>query len=267
MIALILVMVLLVAFAGCSNNNQGKSSPSASEDSFELKLGFDTDHPPFTYVNSSDEYTGFDIDLAEAVCKHKGWSLKLVPIDWTDKDVLIDSNSIDCVWSAFTMEGRDHHYHFTEPYMIDDESVVVKADSNINALSDLAGKNVISQADSSALAELMTGNRASLRETFASLHVTISLEEAFNQLDSGEVDAVACDGSIMKYYISQNPSQYRILSEPLSTDHYAVGVSKEDAWLVDEINEVFKHLKKDGTFDKLCDKYSKFGIERDDCVI
>ncbi len=265
--SIVLALVILTALAGCSNNTQTQSASPVSEDSFELKLGFDTEHPPYTYINSSDEYTGFDLDLADALCKLKGWKLRLVPIDWTDKDTLINTDTIDCVWSSFTMNNRDDRYAFTDPYMQEDEIVVVNKDSDINSLADLAGKNVIVQADSSSLDAFMNGTRVNLRETFASLRVTASLDNAFEQLESGKVDALACDAPFANYYMSHDSAQFKKLNEPINKDRYAIGFSKEDSGLVEEVNEALRTLKNNGTIDKLCSKYSNFGLDKKNCLL
>ena len=270
---LALSMVLLIAFVGCSNNNQGSSSTSASSASssasgnFELKLGFDPEYPPYGFLDNTGKYTGFDLDFAEAVCKLKGWTLKTVPIDWAAKDAMLNSGAINCIWNGFTVEGRENNYTFSKPYMLNEQVVVVKEGSSVNALNDLSGKVVITQADSAAFEVLTDGDRASLGQSFSALQTIADYNNAFRQLDSGLIDAVACDSSIAKYQIAANPSQYKVLSEPLSSEHYAVGFAKGDTSLANEIDSAFKELKDNGFVDELCDKYSTYGISKENCLL
>ena len=68
-------------------------------------VGFDAEFPPYGYKDSNGEYVGFDLDLAQEVCDRRGWTLKKQPIDWDSKDMELNSNTIDCIWNGFTMNG------------------------------------------------------------------------------------------------------------------------------------------------------------------
>ena len=64
------------------------------------------------------------------------------------------------------MEGREADYAFSKPYMHNEQVVVVKKDSGINSLDDLADKNVMTQVDSAAL-DVLEGDQKDLADTFA----------------------------------------------------------------------------------------------------
>ncbi len=260
---------MLLVCAGCAKNNQTPSSSSsgARSDNFELKLGYDPEHPPYTFLGDYNQIIGFDIDLAKEVCRLKGWSFKPVEIEWSDKLSALNSGSIDCVWSALTMEGREGSYTFSKPYMENEQVIVVEEDSNINTLADLEGKIIITQTDSAAYEALTEGERASLGKSLASLPIVLNYDRAFQQLDTDYIDAVACDLSIAKYHIAQKPSRYKILSEPLSSEHYAVGFAQGNTSLAHEIDEAFQQLKDEGVIDKLCEKYNEYGILRESCLL
>ena len=83
------------------------------------------------------------------------------------------------------------------------------------------------------------------------------------QLDSGMIDAVACDLSIAQYQIAANPDKYVQLSTPLSTEHYAVGFKKGDTELAQKVSETLKQLDADGTVKQLCEKYASYGVSYD----
>ena len=71
----------------------------------DFTVGFDADFPPYGYIDTNGEYTGFDIELAREVAKRNGWEIKLKAIDWNAKDSLLSSGAIDCIWNGFTMNG------------------------------------------------------------------------------------------------------------------------------------------------------------------
>ena len=267
-----------VAFlAGCSTGGTATgsagagSAPASGDDTSAvatgtLIVGFDQSYPPYGFVGDDGEYTGFDLDLAQAVADREGWDVQLEAIDWDAKDALLGSGAINCIWNGFTMEGREDDYTFSEPYMLNGQVVVVRADSGIASLDDLAGKAVITQVDSAAL-DVLEGDQASLTATFATLETIGEYNTAFMQLESGAVDAVACDLSIAEYQMAANEGAYAQLPEMLSEEHYAVGFKKGDDATAEAVNEALRALVEDGTVQELCDKYAEYGLSFENWVL
>lgn len=264
-----------LALVGCggSSDKAAAASTSAatsasaadgdtSADITTLTVGFDQAYPPYGFVGDDGQFTGFDLDLAAEVCKRNNWEVKDEPIEWDAKDTLLNSGAITCIWNGFTMEGRENDYTFSAPYMLNGQVVVVKKDSGINSLADLAGKTVITQTDSAAQ-EVLEGDKANVAATFATLDTIGDYNTAFMQLESGAVDAVACDLSISQYQISAKPDAYKQLDEALSTEHYAVGFKKGSQALADKVTETLKAMDADGFVKQLCEKYSSYGISYD----
>ena len=250
---------------GCSSNNASndkKDAAATSSDKTTLIVGFDQSYPPYGFVGNDGNFTGFDLDLAAEVASRNGWDIQLEPIDWDAKDTLLNSGAITCIWNGFTMEGRENDYTFSDPYMLNAQVIVVKKGSGIESLADLAGKNVITQTDSAAY-DVLAGDeatKADLKATFASLEPIGEYNTAFMQLESGAVDAVACDLSIAQYQMSAKPDAYVQLPEDLSSEHYAVGVKKGNTELADAITKTLKEMNEDGTVEKLCEKYAEYGL-------
>ena len=269
-----LAAVCGLGLVGCGGSGSAASTTAAAstavaDDSAnitELTLGFDQAYPPYGFVGDDGNFTGFDIDLAGEVCKRNSWELNLEPIDWDAKDTLLNSGAITCIWNGFTMEGREDDYTFSEPYMKNGQVVVVKKDSGISSLADLAGKAVITQTDSAAL-EVLQGDQATLAATFASLDTIGDYNTAFMQLESGAVDAVACDLSIAQYQLAAKPDAYTQLDEALSSERYAVGFKKGSQQLADKITETLKAMDADGFVADLCDKYASYGISYENWLL
>lgn len=252
---------------GCGSNSSSSSSSSSdgNPSGNKLVVGFDNSYPPYGFVDSNNEYTGFDIDLAKEVASRNGWDIDLQAIDWDAKDALLNQGTINCIWNGFTREGREDNYTFSDSYMLNEQVIVVKKGSGINSLSDLAGKTVVTQADSAAL-EVLEGDQKSLADTFKSLQTISDYNNAFMQLESGMVDAVACDLSIAQYQIAAKPDAYTQL-DPLSSEHYAVGFKKGDDALAAKVSSTLKDMYNDGTVAKLIEKYSSYGMSADNWVL
>ena len=251
--------------AGCGSNDAAKDS--ANSDTTKLIVGFDQSYPPYGFVGNDGNYTGFDLDLATEVANRNGWDIQLEAIDWDAKDTLLNSGAINCIWNGFTMEGREDDYAFTDPYMLNAQVVVVKSNSGIKSLDDLAGKNVITQTDSAAQ-EVLEGDRADLAATFAQLETIGDYNTAFMQLESvADLDAVACDLSIAQYQMSAKPGVYTLLSDELSSEHYAVGVKKGNTELAQKITDTLKAMNEDGTVKQLCEKYADYGLSYENWIL
>lgn len=267
---LALAAALMAGCSGGSNESQsagGDEAASAESGEFTLTVGFDQGYPPYGFVGDDGEYTGFDLDLAAEVAERNGWNLELSAIDWDAKDALLSSGSINCIWNGFTMEGREDDYTFSEPYMLNEQVIVVKSDSGIADSAALAGKTVMTQVDSAAL-DVLEGDAADLAATFAGgAPQTISdYNNAFMQLESGMVDAVACDLSIANYQMSAKPDTYTII-DTLSSEHYAVGFKQGDEDLAATVTATLKEMYEDGTVQELCDKYAEYGLSFDNWVL
>ena len=141
-------------------DKQTETTFDAAQASDEFKarttftVGFDAEYPPYGYMGADGEYTGFDLDLAQAVCDIYNWELVKTPIDWDTKDVILNAGQIDCIWNGFTMTGREDSYTFSVPYIDNSIVVVTLGNSGINSLADLKDKTVVAQAGSSALSAL-----------------------------------------------------------------------------------------------------------------
>lgn len=252
---------------GAPSDAASTLAPSGDDKSaastMKLIVGFDAAYPPYGYVGDDGSYTGFDLELAQEVGRRVGWEVQLEPIDWDAKDTLMNSGAINCIWNGFTIEGRENDYTFSEPYMLNAQVVVVKKGSGISDLAGLAGKAVITQTDSAAY-DVLAGEdaaQAAVAATFASLETIGDYNTAFMQLETGAVDAVACDLSIAAYQLAAKPDAYEQLSEQLSSEHYAVGFKKGDDATASTVTDTLRAMDKDGFVKDLCDKYADQGMD------
>ena len=237
-------------------NASAETTDESSRTTFTV--GFDAEYPPYGYMDDDGEYTGFDLELAQAVCDKEGWELVKKPINWDSKDMELNSGSIDCIWNGFTMNGREDDYTFSVPYVDNSQVMVVKKDAGISALSDLAGKTVGVQAASAALQVLQDEEQQkALADTFGTLQEFADYNSAFVELQAGAVDAIAMDIGVAKYQIESrdNGDDYEILDEHLNSEKYAIGFKKGNTELRDIVDADLDKLLEDGTFDKLAEKY------------
>ncbi len=243
-ILLCCAMMAMLLF-GCGSNSGGLKGNT-------FTVGFDAEFPPYGYMDDNGEYVGFDLSLAEEVCKRNGWTLKKQPIDWDAKDMELSSGSIDCIWNGFTINGREDAYTWTVPYVDNSQVFVVAADSGISSQADLAGRIVAVQADSSALAALQEDENKELADSFASMNQFADYNTAFMDLEAGAVDAVAMDIGVANYQMeSRDAGKFVILSDYLSSEQYGVGFLLGNEVLRDTVQNTLFEMLDDGTFEKI----------------
>ena len=275
--AMLLTGVMAISLAACGGSSGATTStdsaaaepaaeetaaaeaPAATDEDTEFVVGFDAEYPPYGYLDeATGDYTGFDLELAEELCKRRGWTLKKQPINWDNKDAEIDSGTIDCIWNGMTCSTpeRVNAYTWSKPYVNNSIVVAVLAESDIKTPADLAGKTVIVQSNSSAEDALKSDELAELAGSFADLQRNASYNTCFTDMKSGAVDAVAVDIGVARYQMRNNPDAFRILEEPISTEQYAIAFKLGNEALRDKVQETYDEMLADGTVMKIAEKYA-----------
>ena len=261
-IALVCAVLMCLSLCACGSKSSGDSAKTDDASATQkLIVGFDAEFPPFGYVAEDGSYDGFDLALAKELCTRLGWEFDCVAIDWNSKDSELSSGNINCIWNGFTMTGREDEYTWSDPYVDNSIVVVVKADSGINSLADLAGKKLMAQSASSAV-DAINENE----EFKSSLGELVELSDynlGFMDLKQGAVDAIAADLGVATYQMSVNEGDYIILDEAISTEQYAVGFLLGNTELRDAVNTELKAMAEDGTMMKIAEGYVDQGLVLD----
>jgi len=255
------MLFTLIAFSACG----GGSSEEAAEDTataeekygegFEFKHGFDLDYRPYSFVGDDGKNGGFDVEMAQAVCDYYGWTYTAVPFNWDAKDAELNSGSCDCIWSGFTINGREDDYCWSKAYSDNTQKIMVKKDSGIAALKDLAGKNVGVQTATSAY-DLLNDEEGQkeLSDTFADLKVFDTYTIAITDLKAGAIDAVAVDATRAAEAMASD-ADLVCLDEDLGSEQYGIGFRKDDTELCEKVNAALDALAADGTVEKIVANY------------
>ena len=143
---------------------------------------------------------------------------------------------------------------------------ILENGDSVQSLSDLAGKTVAVQDDSSALAVLTNtednDEMLALAATFNKLDKVGDYDTAFMNLASGAVDAIAMDIGVAQFKVKAGGDKYKILDKQLASEQYGVGFKKDNTQLRDKVQATLDEMIKDGTFMQIAQKW---GLA--DCVI
>ena len=177
----------------------GDQSLQKVKDAGKLVLGLDASFPPMGYTDENNQIVGFDIDLAEEVCKRMGVTLVKQPIDWDSKELELDGGKIDCIWNGMTItEARIEAMFIPKAYVANAQIVIVPAGSAIKTVADLEGKTVGLQKGSSALEALQSD---AVYEKVGSVTEYEDNVTCYLDLKAGRVDAMVVDEIVGRYLI------------------------------------------------------------------
>ncbi|WP_405275344.1 transporter substrate-binding domain-containing protein [Methanobrevibacter sp.] len=260
-LTLTLTIFLMISTVSASNMFDFFNSNSANLENTDEKfiIGFNSEFPPFGYVADDKNYTGFDIELAKEVCKRNNWTFIPLPIiDWNTKELELNSDEVDCIWSEFTINGREDNYTWSKPYFNNTPVVIVKSNSNINSFNDLKGKSIEIEDGTSVLNKIK--ENSTLNSNFNKITEVDNYDTALIDLESGVCDAVIADYGIANYIVVEKYPDCKILNETLPNEHYGIGFKKGNTELRDQVQKTLDEMFKDGTVDKIAQNYSKYNL-------
>ena len=142
------------ASASASASGSAAASQAAGSDLDYIKgkgklvIGY-TVYEPMNYTDAGGNFTGFDTELATAVCEKLGVEPEFVEINWDTKVVELDAKSIDCIWNGMTLtDDIMANTACTKAYAKNAQVVVMKADADYSSTADLVGKTIVAEAGS-----------------------------------------------------------------------------------------------------------------------
>lgn len=245
----------------------GSSSGSSKRGAGQkvLTVGFEAEFAPYSFVTENGTFDGFDLACAKELCRRLGWEYKEMPIDWNAKDNELKAGTINCIWSGFTINGRENDYEWSVPYVENKMVIVVKSNSSYRKLTDLKGKKLAALDGSSVIKAIDA--KPTFKKSLKKFVVVVNYEDGFNYLTKGAVDAFAVDIGAANNFIKKNKGKFIIMPETLATEKYAIAFLKGNTTLRNTVNAEFQKMAYDGTIKKIAAKYVKNGLILDSICI
>ena len=209
----------------------------------KMTIGY-TVYEPMNYTDADGNFTGFDTELATAVCEKLGVEPEFVEINWDTKIVELDAKSIDCIWNGMTLtDDIQANTACTKAYAKNAQVVVMKADADYSSTADLVGKTVVAEASSAG-------------ESAINDDESLSQADCLMEVAAGTADAAVLDLTLASAMIGDGTDYADLaIKDELNAEEYGVAFRKgSDA--ADAVNAAFDELKADGTMQALADKYS-----------
>ena len=238
-----------VASSASASGSAAASETAASDLDYikekgKMVIGY-TVYEPMNYTDADGNFTGFDTELATAVCEKLGVEPEFVEINWDTKVVELDAKSIDCIWNGMTLtDDIMANAATTKAYAKNAQVVVVKDGTDYSSTADLAGKTIAVQTGTTAEEYCMDNGYSVL--SFASNN------DAQAALTSGKADAWVVDNEAAARMAADQ--SLTVLDEAMTSEPYAFAFAKGSS-LVDQVNTALQELLQDGTVEKLFQEY------------
>ena len=217
----------------------------------KMVIGY-TVYEPMNYTDADGNFTGFDTELATAVCEKLGVEPEFVEINWDTKETELAAKSIDCIWNGLTLtDDREENMACTKPYVKNAQVVVVKDDTEYTSTADLVGKTVVAEAGSAGETTIQEDENLAQAD-----YVSKSVQtDCLMEVAAGTADAAVLDLTLANAMIGEGTdyASLKIVDE-LNAEEYGVAFRKgSDAAAA--VDAAFDELKADGTMQALADKY------------
>ena len=256
-IFLVMTLLLTMIFTGCGGDQPKENAGGNNSDSKKIVIGLDDEYPPMGFKDDKNQIVGFDVDLAKETAKRLGSEVEFKGIDWSSKEAELKSGRVDILWNGLDITPeRQENMLFSDPYMDNRQIIFIRkgSDVKISSEADLAGKNIATQAASTA--EDYINKNETLKNSFNEFKTYGDYMAAFMDLENGRMDAVICDEIVGRYYISKHPDTLEALDVTVGpVSEFGIAFAKENIELRDKVQKAFDEVVADGTAKKISEEW------------
>ena len=262
-IAMLVLGALTLVACGDDDDDEGDGEEAAAVEEFpagstmaelqeagEITIGVKFDVPPFGLNNpQTGEVEGFDVDLGNYIADRLGVEPVFREATSDNRIPLLVDGTIDLILSTMTItEERDLEIDFSEPYYVANGDVLVPSGSDIQSLDDLNG-NTVCTALGSTYQETIKEEAPD-----AQLRLVDLYSECFDQVQTGQVDAVSTDNVILTGMTIQDDS-LQLLDLDYTTEPYGAGIPEGDTEMKEFVDESIAEFIDSGQWQETYDEW------------
>ncbi|HIX17655.1 MAG TPA: transporter substrate-binding domain-containing protein [Candidatus Gemmiger faecavium] len=277
-VSTVLAAALVLSLAACSNGDAGTSAADDSSEAVTAETSSDaagdtdaeesdlayiqekgtliigyTVYAPMNYTDDEGNFTGFDTELATAVCEKLGVTPEFQEINWETKVIELDAGTIDCIWNGMTLtEDIMENTACTEAYAKNAQVIVMNKDAEYTGTADLVSASIAYEAGSAGQETIEAEENLSQ----ADLVPMATQADCLPEVKAGSCQAAVLDLTLANAMIGEGTSYTDLeIKDELNVEEYGVAFRKGSD-VADAVNEAFAALREDGTMQALADKYN-----------
>ena len=225
-IAVLVAMVVVLAFSLAACGGSDKSS----SDKTVYKVGTEPTFPPFDTTDEDQNIVGLDMDLIKAIGEDQGFDVEFENLSFDGLIPALKAGNIDIVAAGMNKDN-------TTIKSVED----LTPDMKVAAQTGTTGASKVKELkDAGKIKEAV---------------ILDGLDTCMMKLINGDVSAVINDKPVTEAYMKKQPDKIKMVGEALNAENYGFAVQKGNAELVEKINNGLKHIKENGTYDKLVDEW------------
>lgn len=216
-----------------------------------VQFAIDNNRFPFSFMQDGKS-VGFDVELWGLIAKDMGIDYKLQPVDFAliMSDVYI--GRVDVAMGGLVItRTRSNVVDFSKPYYESGLLLLVRSDGDITSIDELKGKKVAVKSGTSAFRYAIENLPQTEQRAFA------QIEDAFDELEKGNVDAVVADASLIQHYLATTKTNLKTIGGIIEKREYGA-VFPQGSPMVSRYNTALDHLKKNGKYAMVYKKW--FGV-------
>jgi len=219
----------------------------------KIRIATEGAYSPFNYVNPKGELEGFDVEITKALCEAMKAGYTLATQDWDGMIPALQAKKFDVIVASMAItEKRKQAIAFTNPYYYSVASYVVRKESNFpDKVDALIGKTIGVQR--------ATIHEGTIKEMYGD-KVTIKTydtnENCILDLQNKRLDAMIASRPLMGHFITNHPEAgFTFLLGMYNPVAAGIGIRKEDKALLAKFNKALDTIVKNGTYDKISNKW------------
>jgi polar amino acid transport system substrate-binding protein len=250
----LLLIILILLFTGCTSTSPPEDLRETTKKVYVV--GIDAEYPPFSYMDSNGEVTGFDVESMKWIANRNGFEVRFQPTTWDEIIPALETGKIDLIYSGMSITPeREEMVNFSIPYLKVNQSVVIRQTNNYTLDDFSSGKLVIGAQSGTTGAFWVIKNLIDPgKMPVDNLTLYDNFPLVVTGLATGQIDTAIYDRPAMRDAIADKPLV--IIGEINTSEEYSIALRKTDPELLATINEGLTALMQDKYWETLKVKYN-----------
>ncbi len=248
------LLFLFVITTGCEKSAEQSILENVKK-SGVVRIGTGTTVPPMNYIDEKGSWTGFDVDLGNAIAEKLGVEVDRVNVNNKTRVAFLASGRIDMTISSMShTKSRDEQIDYAEPPYLWSGKIFYAKKGEFKSIAELGGKRIAVVQGSNAF----TAAPQEIAKHTKDEPVMMSFQnnsECFLALKQGKVDAYTQDTPIIAGVAGKEGVEYEAVGPIYSPGLYGIGVPPDDSEWRDTISFILQDMIKDGTYEKIYQKW------------
>lgn len=214
-----------------------------------LKVAVDATYPPMEFEGPDGKPTGFDVDLATDLARRLGVRAEFVVMSWDGILAGLTSDRYDVIMSSMGITPERKAVADFVEYLQLAQVFVAKPGSNLKSATDLAGKVVAVQADTTSYQAVVTAKAkgVAIKDVKAFPLGT----QAFQALKAGQAEVIVIDEPVARFFAKQDAVSFEVTGQALAPEPIGMAVKKPGGELLRALAAALEDAKADGSFDRI----------------